>query len=49
MDFSNIEPFNNKGIKSELKKIILVPTDEKLTASAGLGTIVEIFDRSGLK
>jgi len=49
VDFSGIEEFSYKKSKSVLKKIILVPTKEKLTAAAGLGTLVEIFDQSGLK
>ena len=32
-----------------LKKIHIIPTNEKLTEAAGLGTLVEIFDQSGLK
>jgi len=44
-----IEPFKYKTQKSELKKIKIVPTKEKLTAAAGLGTIMEIFDQSGLR
>jgi len=49
MDFSNVEAFSYKRTKSILKKIKIVPTKEKLTASAGLGTLVEIFDQSGLR
>lgn len=48
MEF-NIEPFSYRPQKSELKKIKLVPTKEKLTAASGLGTIMEIFDQSGLR
>lgn len=48
MDFE-IEPFSYKPQKSALRKIKIVPTKEKLTAVAGLGTIVEIFDQSGLR
>lgn len=48
MEFE-IEPFRYKPQKSELKKIKIVPTKEKLTAAAGLGTIMEIFDQSGLR
>ena len=49
MSFTNIEPFSYKKSKSVLNNIKLIPTDEKLTASAGLGTVVEMFDQSGLK
>ena len=49
MSFTNIEPFSYKKSKSFLNNIKLIPTDEKLTASAGLGTVVEMFDQSGLK
>lgn len=34
---------------SLLKKIHIIPTDERLTDAAGLGTLIEIFDQSGLK
>jgi hypothetical protein len=34
---------------SVLKKIHIIPTNERLTDAAGLGTLVEIFDQSGLK
>ena len=49
MDFSEVEEFSYKKSKSILKKIKIVPTKEKLTAAAGLGTLMEIFDQSGLK
>jgi hypothetical protein len=32
----------------KLRKIKIVPTDFKLTAATGLGTVLEIFDQSGL-
>lgn len=31
-----------------LRKIKIVPTDFKLTAASGLGTVIEIFDQSGM-
>jgi len=34
---------------SLLKKIHIIPTNERLTDAAGLGTLIEIFDQSGLK
>jgi hypothetical protein len=49
MSFTDIEPFGLQINESILKKIKLIRSDEKLTASAGLGTLVEIFDQSGLK
>ncbi|MBY0385445.1 IS1380 family transposase [bacterium] len=48
MDFSNIEPFAFKSRKSVLQKIKIELSKEKLTAAAGLGTLIEIFDQSGL-
>lgn len=48
MDF-NIDPFEHQPSPSVLRKIKIQPTKEKLTAAAGLGTIVEIFDQSGLR
>lgn len=45
----NITPFAHRSQKSVLRKIKIESTKEKLTASAGLGTIVEIFDQSGLR
>lgn len=47
MDFG--KPFEYTPSDSILQKIKIIPTKEKLTASAGLGTIVEIFDQSGMK
>ncbi|MCB0309507.1 MAG: IS1380 family transposase [Bdellovibrionales bacterium] len=44
-----IEPFSYVPSKSVLNKIKIVPSKEKLTAAAGLGTVVEIFDQSGLR
>jgi hypothetical protein len=44
-----VEPFEYVPSKSVLNKIKIVPSKEKLTAAAGLGTIVEIFDQSGLR
>ena len=38
-----------KKIKKALQKITIVPTEEKLTAAAGLGTLMELFDSSDLK
>lgn len=43
-----VEPFEFKVRKSVLNKIKIELSKEKLTASAGLGTVVEIFDQSGL-
>lgn len=34
---------------SLLKRVHLIPTNERLTDAAGLGTLIEIFDQSGLK
>jgi len=48
MEF-NVDPFEYKKNQSSLRKIKIQMTKEKLTASAGLGTIVEIFDQSGLR
>lgn len=45
----NVDPFEFNPSESILRKIKIEPTKEKLTASAGLGTIIEIFDQSGLK
>lgn len=45
----NVEPFEYVPSPSVLKKIKIVMSNEKLTAAAGLGTIVELFDQSGLK
>src|SRR6185437_2821497 len=47
MDFG--KAFEYTPSDSILRKIKIIPTKEKLTASAGLGTIVEIFDQSGMK
>lgn len=47
MDFG--KPFEYTPSDSILRKIKIVPTKEKLTASAGLGTVVEIFDQSGMR
>lgn len=41
--------FKFKSSVSLLKKIHIIATNEKLTAAAGLGTLIEIFDQSGLK
>ena len=49
MDYSGVEEFSYQKSKSILRKIKIIPTHEKLTAAAGLGTLVEIFDQSGLK
>lgn len=48
MEFE-VEPFEFKASESVLRKIKIEMTKQKLTAAAGLGTIVEIFDQSGLK
>lgn len=48
MDF-NVDPFEFQSQKSVLRKFKIQPTKEKLTAAAGLGTIVEIFDQSGVR
>lgn len=45
----NAFDFKFEPSKSLLKKINIIPTDEKLTDAAGLGTIIEIFDQSGFK
>ena len=47
MDFSKIEPFEFKAPSGLLQKIKIEISKEKLTAAAGLGTIIEIFDQSG--
>ena len=44
-----IPEFKFEPSESILQKIKLIPTNEKLTAAAGLGTLIEIFDQSGLK
>jgi len=44
-----IDPFEFVPSKSVLKKVKIVASKEKLTAAAGLGTLIEIFDQSGLK
>jgi hypothetical protein len=41
--------FKFEPSKSLLKKIKIVSTTESLTDAPGLGTILEIFDQSGLK
>lgn len=41
--------FKFEPSESLLKKIHIIPTNERLTDSAGLGTLIEIFDQSGLK
>jgi len=35
---------SNKQINFKLRKLVLTPTDEKLTDAAGLGTLMEAFD-----
>ena len=47
MDFSKVKPFKFKPSQSVLNKIKIELSKEKLTAAAGLGTVVEIFDQSG--
>lgn len=44
-----IPEFKFEPSASLLQKLKLIPTNEKLTAAAGLGTLIEIFDQSGLK
>ncbi len=44
-----IPEFKFEPSKSILQKLKLIPTNEKLTAAAGLGTLIEIFDQSGLR
>jgi len=44
-----LQGFEFKPSDSILKRINIIPTDEKLTEAAGLGTFIEIFDQSGLK
>ena len=44
-----IPEFKFELSESILQKLKLIPTNEKLTAAAGLGTLIEIFDQSGLK
>jgi hypothetical protein len=41
--------FKFEPSKSLLKKIHIIPTNERLTEASGLGTILEIFDQSGFK
>ena len=41
--------FKFEELDTLLKKIHIIPTNEKLTEAAGLGPLVEIFDQSGLK
>lgn len=48
MEF-DVDPFSFQSQKSALRRIKIQPTKEKLTASAGLGTMVELFDQSGLR
>lgn len=48
MDFSKVTPFEFKSQKSVLNKIKIEMSKERLTAAAGLGTLVEIFDQSGM-
>jgi len=48
MDFSKVEAFEFRGPSGFLHKIKIEKSKEKLTAAAGLGTVVEIFDQSGL-
>lgn len=48
MDFSKVMPFEYTARKSVLNKIKIEKSNEKLTASAGLGTLVELFDQSGM-
>ena len=45
----DISEFKFEPSSSLLKKLHIIPTDERLTAAAGLGTLIEIFDQSGLK
>ncbi len=45
----DISEFKFEPSSSLLKKLYIIPTDERLTAAAGLGTLIEIFDQSGLK
>jgi hypothetical protein len=45
----DISEFKFEPSPSLLKKLHIIPTDERLTAAAGLGTLIEIFDQSGLK
>jgi len=49
MSFTDIDPFGMQINDAVLKKIKIIRSNDKLTASAGLGTLVEIFDQSGLK
>lgn len=37
-----------RKVEKALRKIKIVPTDFKLTAATGLGTVLEIFDQSPL-
>ena len=39
---------NRRSTEKTLRKIKIVPTDFKLTAATGLGTVLEIFDQSPL-
>jgi hypothetical protein len=45
----DISEFKFEPSESILQKLKLIPTNEKLTAAAGLGTLIEIFDQSGLR
>ncbi len=47
--YSKFPEFKLEPSESILQNIKLIPTNEKLTAAAGLGTLIEIFDQSGLK
>jgi hypothetical protein len=44
-----IPEFKFEPSESILQKLKLIPTNEKITAAVGLGTLIEIFDQSGLK
>ena len=44
-----VPAFKYEKQESTLRRIKIVPTKEKLTAASGLGTIVEMFDQSGLR
>ena len=46
---NDIPEFKFEPSESILQNLKLIPTNEKLTAAAGLGTLIEIFDQSGLK
>lgn len=47
--YTGHQEFKFEPSESILNRIKIIPTNEKLTDAAGLGTLIEIFDQSGLK